>query len=135
MSQENPSSTNNTFVQTDDLYSIYEQTTLKYFENVRKNYPQYFQALTNFQQECIKTFENAIYTMIKTQQNYAKQYSMNSTISTDAKNTISECTSQMIQASDINSKIRKTVLDTMTENLKVFNDSVKSFADVNKSAN
>ncbi len=135
MSQENPSSTNNAFVQTDDLYSIYEQTTLKYFENVRKNYPQYFQALTNFQQECIKTFENTIHTMIKTQQNYAKQYSMNSIISTDAKNTISECTSQMIQASDINSKIRKTVLDTMTENLKVFNDSVKSFADVSKSAN
>ena len=116
---------NNTNV--NDLYSLYKKNIQKYFENIRKNYPQYFQTLTNFQQECVKTEEKTFSAMIMMQQEFAKKCNMNVNISQDMKNSLNAGIIQMIQTSDINAKIRKTILDMMTVNLKAFNNNLDLF--------
>ena len=52
---------------------------------------------------------------------------MNVDISQDVKNSLNAGTIQIIQTNDINAKIRKTIFDMMTENLKIFNDNLDLF--------
>ena len=40
--------------QSNSVYSIYQQNVQKYFESISKNTPQFFQATTHFQEECMK---------------------------------------------------------------------------------
>ena len=40
--------------QSNDVFTIYKQNVQKCFESVTKNTPQYFQATTHFQEECMK---------------------------------------------------------------------------------
>ncbi|MEK0369431.1 MAG: hypothetical protein QQN62_07515, partial [Nitrosopumilus sp.] len=43
-----------------NVYSIYTQNVQKYFENISKITPQYFQSITQLQEECMKTCEKTI---------------------------------------------------------------------------
>ena len=45
--------------QTNSVYSLYKQNVQKYFESISKNIPQYFQATTHFQTECMKAVEKS----------------------------------------------------------------------------
>ena len=46
--------------QTSNVYSMYKQNVQKYFENISKITPQYFQAITQLQEEGMKTCEKTI---------------------------------------------------------------------------
>jgi len=46
--------------QSGNVYSMCKQNVQKYFENVTKNVPQYFQSLTHLQEECVKACEKTI---------------------------------------------------------------------------
>ena len=117
--------------QTDDIYSIYEQNMQKYFENIRKNYPQYFQAVTDFQQEYIKTVEKTLEVMISIQQEFSNHI-MNVEISQDVKNALVNSSKQIIRVNNMNNKIRNSIIHAMTSNLRTFRENVSSFADLNK---
>ena len=54
MSTQTTKTTQNTN-QSNDVFAIYKQNVQKYFESITKNTPQYFQATTHFQEECIKS--------------------------------------------------------------------------------
>jgi len=118
--------------QTDDIYSIYEQNMQKYFENIRKNYPQYFQAVTDFQQEYIKTAEKTLEVMISTQREFINQSGMCVEISNDIKNALVNSSKQIIRANNMNNKIRNSIIHAMTSYLEAFRENVSSFADLNK---
>ena len=121
-----------TQTQSSDVYSMYKQNVQKYFENISKITPQYFQAITQLQNECMKTCEKTINASISTQQEFAKKAGIATEIPDAAKTAIVDTNKQIVQASTVNNQIVKTTIDATVQNIKAFNDSVNAFADLNK---
>ena len=118
--------------QTNSVYAIYKQNVQKYFESISKNTPQFFQATTHFQEECMKSVQKSFDAAITMQQEFAQKSGLSTDIPEAAKTVIVDSNKQMIQASSIQKQIAKTVIDATTQNVKSFNDNVAAFTDLNK---
>ena len=118
--------------QSNDVFTIYKQNVQKCFESVTKNTPQYFQATTHFQEECMKSAKKSFDAAITMQQEFAQKSGLSSDVPDAAKTVIVDFNKQIIQASSIQNQIVKTVIDATTQNVKSFNDNVSTFTDLNK---
>ena len=97
-----------TQTQNSDAYTLYKQNVQKYFENITKQTPQYFQSITHLQDECMKTCEKAINATVSMQQEFAKKSGMKTDIPDSAKTAIVDTNKQIVQASTINNQLVKT---------------------------
>ena len=118
--------------QTSDAFAMYKQNIQKYFENVSKLAPQYFQSATELQNECMKTCQKTINAAVSIQQEFAKKSGINTDISNSAKTAIVETNKQIVQASTVNNQLVKTAIDATVQNFKTFNENVNAFAELNK---
>ncbi|MCE9652775.1 MAG: hypothetical protein K8Q89_06955 [Nitrosarchaeum sp.] len=114
-----------------NVYSTYKQNVQKYFENVTKNVPQYFQSMTHLQEECVKTCEKTIEASISMQQEFAKKNGLSTEIPDAMKTTFVDMNKQIVQANTVQNQIVKTTIDATVQNIKTFNDNVNAFADLN----
>jgi len=121
-----------TQTQTSNVYSMYTQSVQKYFENISKITPQYFQAITQLQDECLKTCEKTINASISTQQELAKKAGLSTEIPTFAKTAIVDTNKQIVQANTVNNQLAKTVIDTAVQNIRTFSNNIDSFVELNK---
>ena len=121
-----------TQTQSSDAYTLYKQNIQKYFENITKQTPQYFQSITHLQDECMKTCEKTINVTVSMQQEFAKKFGMKINIPDSAKTAIIDTNKQLVQVSTINNQLLKTTIDATVQNIKTFNDNVNAFADLNK---
>ena len=115
-----------------DAYSMYKQNVQKYFENISKITPQYFQSVTDLQKECIKTCEKTINTSVSMQEEFAKKTGIATEIPSAAKNTIVDTNKQIVQASTVGNQLIKTTIDATVQNIKTYNDNITAFAELNK---
>ena len=122
-----------TQTQSSSIYSMHKQNVQKYFENISKITPEYFQSITQLQNECMKTCEKTINASIATQQEFAKKAGMSTDIPDVAKTAFVDTNKQIIQASTVNSQLAKTAFDTTVQNIKAFSNNINSFAELNKS--
>lgn len=118
--------------QAENVYSTYKQNVQKYFENVSKIVPQYFQSVTQLQQECSKSCEKTIDASISIQQEVAKKNGFSTEIPDAMKTTFVDISKQIVQASSVQNQIAKTTIDATVQNIKTFNDNINAFADLNK---
>ena len=118
--------------QTNIVYSTYKQNVQKYFEGISKITPQYFQAATLLQDECMKTCEKTIGASVSIQQEFAKKTGITSDIPNEAKTAMIETNKQIVQANTVNTQLVKTVIDTTVQNIKTYNDNVNAFVELNK---
>ena len=116
-----------------DAYSIYRQNVQKYFENISKITPQYFQSVTKLQDECMKTCEKTISTSVSMQEEFAKKSGIATEIPTAAKTAIIDSNKQIVQASTVNNQLVKTTIDATVQNIKTYSDNINAFAELNKS--
>jgi len=131
MSTQTAKTTQNTN-QSNDVFAIYKQNVQKYFESISKNTPQYFQATTHFQEECMKSAQKSFDAAITMQQEFAQKSGISTNIPDAAKSAIVDSNKQIIQASSTQNQIAKTVMDATIQNVKAFNDNVNAFTDLNK---
>ena len=117
--------------QSGNVYSTYKQNVQKYFENVTKNVPTYFQSMTHLQEECVKTCEKTIESSISMQQEFAKKNGLSTEIPDAMKTTFVDMNKQIVQANTVQNQIVKTTIDATVQNIKTFNDNVNAFADLN----
>ncbi len=115
-----------------DVYSMYKQNVQKYFENISKITPQYFQAIKQLQDECMKTCEKTINASISTQQEFAKKTGITTEIPDAAKTAIVDTNKQIVQASTVNNQLVNTAIETTVQNIKAFSNNINSFAELNK---
>ena len=118
--------------QSGNVYSMYKQNVQKYFENVTKNVPQYFQSMIHLQEECVKACEKTIDASISMQQEFAKKNGVSTEIPDAMKTTFVDINKQVVQANTVQNQIVKTTIDATVQNIKTFNDNVNAFADLNK---
>ena len=115
-----------------NVYSMYTQNVQKYFENISKITPQYFQSITQLQEECMKTCEKTINAVVSVQQEFAKKSGISTEIPDSARTAIVDTNKQIVQASTVGNQLVKTTIDATVQNIKTFNDNVNAFADLNK---
>jgi len=121
-----------TQTQSSNVYSMYKQNVQKYFENISKITPQYFQAITKLQDECMKTCEKTINASISAQQEFAKKTGIATEIPDFAKTTIVDTNKQIVQASTVNNQLVNTVIDTTVQNIQAFSNNIDSFVELNR---
>ncbi|MCV0392024.1 MAG: hypothetical protein K5790_01880 [Nitrosopumilus sp.] len=121
-----------TQTQTNNVYSMYKQNVQKYFENISKITPQYFQAVTQLQDECMKTVEKTINASVSVQQEFAKKAGITSDIPEAARTAIIDINKQIVQASTVNNQLAKTAIDTTVQNIKALSTNIDAFAELNK---
>ena len=118
--------------QTSNVYSMYKQNVQKYFENISKITPQYFQSITQLQEEGMKTCEKTINATVSVQQEFAKKAGITTEVPDAAKTAIIDTNKQIVQASTLNNQLTKTTIDTTVQNIKTFSDNINAFAELNK---
>jgi len=84
------------------------------------------------QDACIKTCEKTINASVSMQQEFAKKTGITTEIPNAARTAIIDTNKQIVQANTVHNQIVKTTIDTTVQNIKAFNDSVNTFADLNK---
>jgi len=117
---------------TTDVYSMYKQNVQKYFENISKITPQYFQAITHLQEECLKATEKTINASVSVHQEFAKKTGISTDIPSAAKTAIIDTNKQIVQASTVQNQFVKTTIDTAVQNIQAYSENVNAFADLNK---
>jgi hypothetical protein len=117
---------------TSDAFTMYKQNVQKYFENISKLTPQYFQSVTELQNECMNTCQKTINATVSMQQEFAKKTGLNTEIPDSAKTAIVDTNKQIVQASTVNNQWAKTTIDATVQNFKTFNDNVNAFTELNK---
>ena len=115
-----------------NVYSMYKQNVQKYFENISKITPQYFQAVTQLQDECMKTCEKTINASVSIQQEFAKKSGITTEIPDSAKTAIVDTNKQIVQTSTVNNQMAKTAIDTTIQNIKAFSNNIDAFTELNK---
>ena len=118
--------------QTNDAFSTYKQNVQKYFENISKITPQYFQSITYLQEECLKACEKTINASVSLQQEFAKKTGVSTDIPNNAKTAIVDTNKQIVQASTVHNQVVKTTIDATVQNIKTFNENVNAFVELNK---
>jgi len=118
--------------QTSNVYSMYKQNVQKYFENISKITPQYFQAITQLQEEGMKTCEKTINATVSVQQEFAKKAGITTEVPDAARTAIIDTNKQIVQASTLTNQLTKTTIDTTVQNIKTFSDNINAFAELNK---
>jgi len=121
-----------TTTQSSDVYSMYKQNVQKYFENISKITPQYFQSITHLQEECFKAAEKTINASVSMTQEFAKKAGIATEIPSAAKTAFVDTNKQIVQASTVYNQIVQTTIDATVQNIKTFNDSLNAFVDLNK---
>ena len=111
---------------------MYKQNVQKYFENISKVTPQYFQSITQLQDECMKTCEKTINASVSMQQEFAKKTGITTDIPNPAKTAIIDINKQIVQASTVNNQLVKTTIDATVQNIKTFGDNANAFVELNK---
>jgi len=117
---------------TTDVYSMYKQNVQKYFENISKITPQYFQSITHLQEECLKATEKTINASVSVHQEFARKTGISTDIPSAAKTAMVDTNRQIGQASIVQNQFVKTTIEATVQNIKAFNDNVNAFADLNK---
>lgn len=117
---------------TSDAFAMYKQNVQKYFENISKLTPHYFQSVTELQNECMNTCQKTINATVSMQQEFAKKTGLNTEIPDSAKTAIVDTNKQIVQASTVNNQWAKTTIDATVQNFKTFNDNVNAFTELNK---
>ena len=120
-------------IQSSNVYSMYKQNVQKYFENISKITPQYFQAITQLQDECMKTCEKTINASIDTQQEFAKKAGISTEIPDSARTAIVNTNKQIVQASTLGNQLAKTTIDATVQNIRTFGENINAFVELNRS--
>ena len=115
-----------------NVYSLYTQNVQKYFENISKISPQYFQSISQLQEECMKACQKTINAAVSVQQEFAKKSGISTEIPDSARTAIVDTNKQIVQASTVSKQLAKTTIDATVQNIKTFNDNVNAFVDLNK---
>ncbi len=126
------SKTNTTPVNSKDIFSKYQENMDKMFNNVKRSVPVYHQSTTNVQQEFLQSFENMVTLSIPIQKEFVEKMGITSNIPVPILHVIDNLSEEFVKVTSIQNQIILTIFDAIQQNIKISNDNVKSFTDLNK---
>ena len=102
------------------------------FYGVKKSVPKYHQSITNLQQEYFQAFENMVDFSIVLQKEFATKENVVSDVPSTALKMINDTTEEFVKMFSIQTQITFASIDATQQNVKIFNDNIKSFVELNK---
>jgi len=126
------SKTNTTPVNSKDIFSKYQENMDKMFNNVKRSVPVYHQSTTNVQQEFLQSFENMVTLSIPIQKEFVEKMGITSNIPAPILHVIDDLSEEFVKVTSVQNQIILTIFDAIQQNIKISNDNVKSFTDLNK---
>ena len=126
------SKTNTTPVNSKDIFFKYQENMDKMFNNVKRSVPVYHQSTTNVQQEFLQSFENMVNLSIPIQKEFVEKMGITSNIPVPILHVIDNLSEEFVKATSVQNQIILTIFDAIQQNIKISNDNVKSFTDLNK---
>ncbi len=126
------SKTNTTPVNSKDIFSKYQENIDKMFNNVKRSVPVYHQSTTNVQQEFLQSFENMVNLSIPIQKEFVEKMGITSNIPVPILHVIDNLSEEFVKVTSVQNQIILTIFDAIQQNIKISNDNVKSFTDLNK---
>ena len=121
-----------TTINSKDVFSKCQENADKMFNSVKKSVPQYHQSTTNVQQEFLQSFENMVGLFIIIQKEFVQKMGIASNTPVPMLNIIDNASEEFVKVSSTQKQITLTTIDAIQENIKIFNDNVTSFTDLNK---
>lgn len=115
-----------------DIFVIYKQNVDKMFGSIRQSVPQYHQAITNMQQECLQAFEHAATSAFEFQMDVTKKAGLPTSVPEATIRVIDDTVEEIAKASAINNQMVLATIDAAQQNVKTLNDNAKSFASLNR---
>ena len=115
-----------------DVFSAYQENVDKLFIGIRQSVPQYHQSITNVQQEYLQAYENIVDSTISLQKEYAQKAGIAANIPEATLKMIHDTTEEFVKVASIQNQVTLATMDSTQQNIKTFNDNVKSFADLNR---
>jgi len=115
-----------------DVFAVYRQNVGNAFSTVEKVIPVYYQAATNFQQECLQACENAAASAISIQKEFANKAGINVSVPNAVLNVIRDTNKEAVQAYSVQNQAVMTIIDAAQQNVKTLNNNAKAFADMNR---
>ena len=115
-----------------DIYGVYQQNIDKLFDGIRQQVPRYHQSVTNVQQEYLQAVENIFNSSVALQKEFARKAGITTNVPEAALKVVRDTTEELVKASTIQNQIALATIDATQQNIKIFNDNAKAFADLNK---
>ena len=121
-----------TQINSKDILSIYQKNIDKIFYGFKKSVPKYHQSITNLQQEYFQAFENMANFSIVLQKEFVTKGNIVSDVPSTTLKMINYTTEEFVKIFSIQNQIVLASIDTTQQNIKTFNDNIKSFGELNK---
>jgi len=121
-----------TQINSKDIFSICQKNIDKMFYGVKKSVPKYHQSITNLQQEYFQAFENMVNFSIVLQKEFVTKENVVSDVPSTALKMINDTTEEFVKMFSIQTQITFASIDATQQNIKIFNDNIKSFVELNK---
>lgn len=116
----------------DDLYSVFEQSLNRYFKEVKANAANYLQSVSDLQQEIVEARKKNTESAISLQKTVADNLGMNVQIPDASLNFVKSLADQTTKAWNSQNQLMLTSLEILSKNIEAFNNNSKAFAETNK---
>jgi len=116
---------------TNDIYSVFQQSIDKYFKEAKSNAATYLQSVSDLQQEIIELRKNNVESAISLQKTMADKLGTNIKIPDESLNVATAIAEQTTKAWNLQNQLMRTSLETLSKNIQAFNDNSQIFAEQN----
>jgi len=115
-----------------DVLTVYNQSIEKYFNSAKKTTSIYLQSVTDLQEKIIDTWKKSMDSAISLQQTFAQESKIKVDVPDTTLKMINEISEQANKAQTLQNKMMLASIHAIRENIKSFNNNVKSFTEVNR---
>ena len=116
----------------EDLFTVYNQSIEKYFSVAKRTTATYLQSVTDLQEQIIDSWKKSVDSAIILQQEFAHKSKMNVDVPDQTIKVISDMAEQANKSKELQNKMLFASIFAIIENIKAFNDNVKTFSQMNK---
>ena len=116
-----------------DVFATVEETVEKQVKTVEKSFPNYQTSVTSLQQEYTEAFQNIVDSTIALQREFANKTGINTALPEATESAVNKTNEQISKVQDVQNKVALATIDATRQNIKIFNENAKAFADLNKS--
>jgi len=117
-----------------DDSDVIDQVAKKYFSEIEHSVPHMQQVLFDFQNECYKTWKNAINANISLHKEFLDRSGLDYAVSDAAKSFVANVGEEALKYRAYCKKIAITNIEATKQNAKMLNDNAELFADLNRKA-
>ena len=118
--------------QSKDIFEIYQNATVKMFDEVNQIVSRYHQSIANTQQEIIKSWEGNITAAINAQKEFATKSGIPATIPDVGVRAVNDTAEGYIKMATVGNQMILATIDATQQGIKTANENAKALNDLNR---